>query len=232
MEERTIVITHTPNGIGYGGCLLLAATTMTAAAGCAAEVYPEPVTVYSAPVEEEGLIYVEAPPPDIEIYPHVSFGGGDAYFVEGRWYRRGPRGWSYYRDEPPELARQRPDHDRDRPNVQQAPQGEGERHRAGLDYPHPAPPTLDHLSAAPRGPPRAPAPPAPSAAAQGPAGTSHHTAGSAAPAAQGRARASGCTAAAPHPGAAAASREAQRARARRAQPLAPLRSKGGAGATP
>ncbi|MDP9036939.1 MAG: hypothetical protein M3O50_19240 [Myxococcota bacterium] len=88
----------------------IACFAIPVATGCAARVYSEsaPASGYASPVEEDGIVYVSAVPPNIEAYPRYSYGGGDAYYVDGRWYRRGPRGWGYYREEPPQLARQRP----------------------------------------------------------------------------------------------------------------------------
>jgi hypothetical protein len=94
-------------GIARGGCFLLASAAMTLGFGCAARVYSEPAGVYPAPVEGDAIVYVDTVPPNIGIYPHYYYGGVDAYYVEGRWYRQGPHGWGYYRQEPSELARQR-----------------------------------------------------------------------------------------------------------------------------
>ncbi len=97
---------------GRCGWILLHGTALAAWSGCAAQVYsePGPAGVQEAQVEgdADAIVYVDAVPPDIEEYPHSSYGGGEVYFVEGRWYRRGPRGWGYFRAEPPQLARQRP----------------------------------------------------------------------------------------------------------------------------
>jgi hypothetical protein len=126
------VIKHATNRIAYVECLLVACAVATVGAGCGAEVYPQPVAVYSAPVEGEAVIYVDAPPPNIEVYPHAYYGGADVYLVEGRWYQRGPHGWGYYREEPAELARRRPDlqAEREREHVQGAPPAERERERS------------------------------------------------------------------------------------------------------
>jgi hypothetical protein len=42
-------------------------------------------------------------PTDIVFYPHVLFGGDDAYLVEGRWYRPAAEGWRVFTSEPLEL---------------------------------------------------------------------------------------------------------------------------------
>ena len=96
--------------IARGWRLLLPCVAMTFGTGCAARVYSgsAPAGAYPAPVEDDAIVYVDTVPPNIEAYPHYAYDGGDAYYVEGRWYRRGPRGWGYYRQEPPQLARQRP----------------------------------------------------------------------------------------------------------------------------
>ena len=50
----------------------------------------------------------EDPPPQIETYPVVVYEGSPHYYVNGRWYRRTPRGWAYYRSEPAPLVSRRP----------------------------------------------------------------------------------------------------------------------------
>lgn len=97
-------------GIARGGPALLACVATAFATGCAAGVYsePGPAGAYPAPVEEDAVVYVDSVPPNIEAYPHYYYGDGYAYYVDGRWYHRGPRGWGYYRQEPAQLARQRP----------------------------------------------------------------------------------------------------------------------------
>jgi hypothetical protein len=120
-------------GIARGGCLLLACAATTIAAGCAAGVYAEPAQAYPQGTDEDAIVYVDTAPVNVEVYPHYYYGGGYAYYVEGRWYRRGPRGWGYYRQEPPELEHQRPamqqapEVRREHPEVQQAPQAPRER---------------------------------------------------------------------------------------------------------
>jgi hypothetical protein len=44
-----------------------------------------------------------AVPSDIVFYPHVLYGGDDAYLVEGRWYRPAAEGWRVFTEEPLEL---------------------------------------------------------------------------------------------------------------------------------
>jgi len=91
-----------------GHRFVLVSTAMALEIGCGGAVYSEPVRVYPAPVDTDAVVYVDRAPPNIEMYPHYYYGTGYAYYVDGRWYRQGPGGWGYYRQEPPELARQRP----------------------------------------------------------------------------------------------------------------------------
>jgi hypothetical protein len=96
------------------GSLVLASVVTALGAGCYAGVYPElslaggPSAV-AGPVANEGdVVHAEEPPVvDIESYPSVLYGGVTVYYVGGRWYQRGPRGWAYYRQEPSELGRRR-----------------------------------------------------------------------------------------------------------------------------
>lgn len=87
------------------------------AAGPAVDLQPQggapPVVVASADVDTDLVYDPNGPVDDIEGYPYVVYGGVNVYFVEGRWYRHGQGGWGYYRNEPPELGRQREMHDHD-----------------------------------------------------------------------------------------------------------------------
>jgi hypothetical protein len=75
---------------------------------------------------------------DIDLYPHVWFEGGYAYYVNDRWYYRSGGRWVRMRAEPPALARYRATY------VQSAPparQRSYERHRQvapTYGYPHSA----------------------------------------------------------------------------------------------
>jgi hypothetical protein len=92
---------------------VLSSSLVTAAVGCTGGLYARSPNVEGAPVVQgdSEVAYGEAPPVvDIETYPSVTYGGADVYYVDGRWYQRGPRGWSYYRQEPPELGSQRQEH--------------------------------------------------------------------------------------------------------------------------
>jgi len=100
-----------------GKALLLGCAATVLAAGCASRVYSEPGQVYP-PASDDAVVYVNAVPTNIELYPHYAYGDGYAYDVDGRWYQRGPRGWGYYRREPLELQRMR---------VQRAPAAARER---------------------------------------------------------------------------------------------------------
>jgi hypothetical protein len=113
-----------------GKALLLGCAATVLAAGCASRVYSEPGQVYP-PVSDDAVVYVNAVPTNIELYPHYAYGDGYAYDVDGRWYQRGPRGWGYYRREPLELQRMRvqraPAAAREREYVQRAPEAARER---------------------------------------------------------------------------------------------------------
>jgi hypothetical protein len=71
--------------------------------GCHADVRPR--TAVAVPAEPE--VELVATPLEVETYPFVMYRGTRAYYVEGNWYYRGPRGWVVYRREPVELARYR-----------------------------------------------------------------------------------------------------------------------------
>ena len=94
----------------------LAAISLFGATGCYARVRARPAVVatyeYRAPATEvvydEPVVYVEsAPVVDIEAYPRYYYRGSYVYYVDGMWYSRGPRGWTYYRSEPRDLVRYR-----------------------------------------------------------------------------------------------------------------------------
>lgn len=74
-----------------------------------------PVVVESPPAQVDAEVIYEPQPPvvDIESYPSVMYEGAPVYYVGGRWYRHGPRGWAYYRQEPVDLGRQRVAHERE-----------------------------------------------------------------------------------------------------------------------
>jgi hypothetical protein len=77
-----------------GGILAVAAVALP---GCYATEDPAPV----------GYVETTAAPVDIETYPSVVYEGQPVYFYGDRWWHRDGRGWTYYRDEPGELRRQR-----------------------------------------------------------------------------------------------------------------------------
>jgi hypothetical protein len=87
---------------------------------------PPVVLVAAGPAEVDADVVYDPQPPvdDIEDYPSVVYGGITVYYLGGRWYRHGERGWGYYRNEPPELGRQREMHDRD-PRWAQAREAQG-----------------------------------------------------------------------------------------------------------
>jgi hypothetical protein len=74
--------------------------------GCTAEVEPAPAAY---PTED-----VDVVPSEVESAPYVMYEGRPVHYYQGRWYFRNRNSWSYYRNEPPALYRQRP-------YVQQAP---------------------------------------------------------------------------------------------------------------
>jgi hypothetical protein len=124
------------------GGAVVASAIAALGGGCYGEGYVEPAvapppsyvqsaTVVAGPDPiDADVVYVEEPPVvDIETYPGVEYQGTTVYYVGGQWYRRGPRGWAYYRREPAELGRQRESHAHDerwerarapRPGPQQA----------------------------------------------------------------------------------------------------------------
>ena len=92
--------------------------------GCYATVSPQPVQVTGA---TDDVVYTD-PPPQIETYPVVVYENEPHYYVDGRWYRRTPRGWGYYRTEPAHLATRRPPPRREEARPQARPEerrGEG-----------------------------------------------------------------------------------------------------------
>jgi len=72
------------------------------ASGCTLSAGTQGELVYGHPV-----VRVDAPPPDIQVYPRVYYQGGYAYLVGDAWYYYTPRGWVYFRSEPRELAERR-----------------------------------------------------------------------------------------------------------------------------
>jgi hypothetical protein len=90
----------------YAWVILLCLVTGLGA-GCTAGVSAESEATYPAPVGGDVMVYDNTVPDNIEAYPQYEYQGGYVYYVGNRWYRRGPRGWGYFRQEPTELARQR-----------------------------------------------------------------------------------------------------------------------------
>jgi hypothetical protein len=122
--------------VAQGGYLLAACVAVVAVAmqgGCAAHVYADPGVASPEPEGDDAIVSVETVPPNIEVYPHYYYGDGYAYYVDGRWYHRGPHGWGYYRQEPVALQRQRgyvqraPEAPRGGRIVQEAPEVHRER---------------------------------------------------------------------------------------------------------
>jgi len=76
------------------GIMAIAVTALT---GCYATAAPPPID------------YAEttAAPMDIETYPSVTYLGQPVYFYGDHWWYRNSGRWTYYRNEPAELQRQR-----------------------------------------------------------------------------------------------------------------------------
>jgi hypothetical protein len=169
----------------YARSALLASAVVAFGAGCTARYSgtvggpayvestpggaPPVVVAAGGPADVDADVVYEPQPPvdDIEEYPAVVYGGVTVYYIGGRWYRHGDRGWGYYRNEPPELVHQREMHDRDprwvhareapaRPEL--ARPGVAERQAPGRETP--IPPRADEARA-----PARIAPPATAAAA-------------------------------------------------------------------
>ncbi len=83
---------HVPRHIGAA-----IAFAASAVAGCYASAEPPAV----------GYAEVTSAPVDIETYPSVVYEGQPVYFYGDRWWHRDGGSWTYYRDEPAELHRQR-----------------------------------------------------------------------------------------------------------------------------
>ena len=48
-------------------------------------------------------VYADDVPVNVDVYPHVAFEGGYAYYVNDRWYFRRSGRWLRMREEPPAL---------------------------------------------------------------------------------------------------------------------------------
>jgi hypothetical protein len=104
------------------------------AAACAVRAEPPVVGGYAT-------VYADDEVPasvDMELYPHVWFEGGYAYYRNDRWYYRSGRRWVRMREEPPALARYRATY------VQHVPRARGRAYERRpqaaptYGYPHPA----------------------------------------------------------------------------------------------
>lgn len=70
-----------------------------ASSGCTVRTYPPAADAY---------VYVGSPPPpDIYEAPRGYYNGYTTYWYGNRWWYQSPRGWGYYRQEPPALQRYR-----------------------------------------------------------------------------------------------------------------------------
>jgi hypothetical protein len=98
---------------------VLAGISLFGTTGCYAELETRPAyvtysssarvrpVVVQADADEEVYYAESAPVVEIETYPMVMYAGRPSYWVDGRWYYRGPRGWAYYRNEPRGIVTQR-----------------------------------------------------------------------------------------------------------------------------
>jgi hypothetical protein len=103
---------------------VLAGISLFGTTGCYAELETRPAyvtysssarvrpVVVQADADEEVYYAESAPVVEIETYPMVMYAGRPSYWVDGRWYYRGPRGWAYYRSEPRGLVTHRVDLER------------------------------------------------------------------------------------------------------------------------
>ncbi|MEP7124987.1 MAG: hypothetical protein ABJE95_28920 [Byssovorax sp.] len=105
-EVMVVMKQHIKSLLFAAGAAFLA-TGCYASAGTSTVAYVE---TSEAPVEI-----------DVETYPHTYYEGRTVYFYQDRWYYQDAGRWSYYRDEPPVLYRQRG-------FVQQAPPADHEEH--------------------------------------------------------------------------------------------------------
>jgi len=86
------------------GALYLRRRTFASIVGPVALVL---VLVGSGCVPDYGYVSVTSMPPNYAAYPTHFYAGQPVYYIDGRWYSRGPSGWGYYRREPPDLYRYR-----------------------------------------------------------------------------------------------------------------------------
>jgi len=83
--------------------VFLGISAVGAMAGCTASIETRPVAVSS----EADITWEEAPPANVEVYPHETYAGRDVYFIGGSWHYQSGGRWATYRREPQELARRR-----------------------------------------------------------------------------------------------------------------------------
>jgi hypothetical protein len=101
---------------------------MTSLLGCVARAGVASEAVYGEAVYGYPTYVVEAPPPDVQVYPRIVYRGSYAYLIGDRWYYQTPRGWVVFREEPVELRRHRETLRRRRPPPVEAPREERRRY--------------------------------------------------------------------------------------------------------
>lgn len=145
-----------PRRLAIGSRTFALAVLGMVGTGCAGDMYTRPVAPPPAGYGTRAE-YVQSPLPDdvdtqvarvpsppvvdIESYPSVVYDGAAVYYVGGVWYRQGAHGWSYYRQEPQELRRQRQAHEQDprwaRARAATRPDGESPAAPPGVTAPQP-----------------------------------------------------------------------------------------------
>jgi hypothetical protein len=75
---------------------------------------------------------------DVDLYPHVWFEGGYAYYVNDNWYYRSGGRWARMREEPPALARYRTAYVQHAPPARERTYDRRRQAPPAYGYPHPA----------------------------------------------------------------------------------------------
>jgi len=103
------------------------AIAAAALSGCTYRTYGEPLAT--------GYVELSSAPVNVAAYPHTYYQGRDVYLVNDRWMYQDRGRWVYYREEPPQLYKQRP-------YVQQAPPAYRPSPPRGPQGPASAPPAV------------------------------------------------------------------------------------------
>lgn len=83
--------------------------TLGALAVVATALIGSACTVRSYPPAADAYVYASTPPPpNIYHAPRGYYRGYTTYWYDDHWWYQSPRGWAYFRHEPPELQRYRP----------------------------------------------------------------------------------------------------------------------------